>query len=425
MSLFKKNSVISILGTQWGDEGKGKIVDILSKDSDIVIRASGGANAGHTIYINEKKYVFHLIPSGILNENTKCVIGNGCVICLKTLLEEIQVLKKENINIKNRILISDRAHLVFSYHKKQDFCQEKERSQKIGTTNRGIGPCYEDKYSRIGVRVADLFYDFEGFSKKLKNNIECKNKKFSLEIDFEEELRFYKEIRNDFKNMICDTVDYVNNANRKNKKILTEGAQGVMLDIDFGTYPFVTSSNTGISSACSGTGLASCKTDFVLGILKAYTTRVGEGPFPTEDFSEGADFLSKKGNEFGSTTGRKRRCGWLDLVSVKYSALINGINAWNLTKLDVLTGLSEIKVATGYFINNKEVFSIPPTSNLIEKLEIKYKVFQGWKEDLSKCRTFEDLPENAKIYCKFIEDFTNVKIHSIGNGSRRSDIIFV
>jgi len=412
-----------IVGSQWGDEGKGKIVDILSESVDVVVRASGGANAGHTISVGDKQYVFHLIPSGILHESVTCIIGNGCVIHLPTLLDEIHILREAGIDIRGRLLISDRAHLVMPYHLLADQKQEEMREKKIGTTCRGIGPAYEDKVSRSGIRCGEILSDFSAFAEKFCQNAKNRMKRHNFSLDLENELVLLKDLAEEFSGMIIDTNEFVWDQQRKKKSILIEGAQGSILDIDFGSYPFVTSSNTSAAGACSGSGIPPRKIDSVLGVLKAYTTRVGEGPFPSELFDETGTFLQEKGHEFGATTGRPRRCGWFDAVVALYSAEMNGVDHWNLTKLDVLTGLSVIKVVTGYKKDGEKIQGFPADSAMLSDIELEYVEFPGWEEDISFCRHFADLPENAQKYCKAIEKLTRVPLHSIGVGPGREDLI--
>lgn len=425
MSTPLQNAQISaVVGSQWGDEGKGKIVDILAEKNDYVVRASGGANAGHTIIVNGEKFVFHLTPSGILNENTKCVIGNGCVVHLPTLLDELHTLREAGIDPRGRIFVSDRAHLVFEHHILTDKAQEKKRGVKLGTTCRGIGPAYEDKVSRRGIRAGELVGDFSVFAEKLRDNAEMRKERYSFEMDVITEVNYYRDLRDEFEEIIIDTVDLFHSEMSEGKKFLVEGAQGALLDIDFGTYPFVTSSNTTAAGICSGTGIPPNRIDFVLGILKAYTTRVGEGPFPSETLGEVGETFQKNGHEFGATTGRPRRCGWLDAVVAKYSAQVSGIDAWNLTKLDVLTGFKELEIVTHYEKDGKKLSGFPSSLTELGKVNPIMITLPGWDEDITECRNFDDLPKAAQEYCQKIEELTGILIHSIGVGPGREDLIF-
>ncbi|HAW07589.1 MAG TPA: adenylosuccinate synthase, partial [Bacteroidetes bacterium] len=345
--------VTVILGTQWGDEGKGKIVDLLSDKYDIVARYQGGANAGHTVVINGKKFILHLIPSGILHPNTVCIIGNGTVIDPDALISEINTLEQEGIKVRDRLLISHKAHLIMPYHKLLDTISESTLSQKaIGTTGRGIGPAYIDKFTRVGIRIVDLL-NLDTFTEKLRFNINEKNNLLrklyqTNELNIDEIIHKYLEFDKIIDPYIKDTTTYLNQAIADGKSILAEGAQGAMLDVDHGTYPFVTSSNPTVGGACTGLGIPPTSINRIIGVVKAYSTRVGNGPFPTEQFDENGEQLRKIGDEFGSTTGRPRRCGWLDLFALKYSAMINGFKEIALTKIDVLENFETIKVCTGY-----------------------------------------------------------------------------
>jgi adenylosuccinate synthase len=414
-----------VLGSQWGDEGKGKLVDILAEKYPIVARATGGANAGHTIYIGEKKYVFHLVPSGMLNEHVKCVIGNGVVLHLPTMMGEVKVLEENNIVTENRILISDRTHLLFDYHKIIDEKQEEMKGgKKVGTTKRGIGPCYTDKIRRNGIRLHDL-RDWSNFEEKYHANLKMFKEMYGeFEYDTDKELSELKEIYAKISSWIIDSALYLNEALNSGKKILVEGANGAMLDIDHGTYPFVTSSSPTIGGIATGIGVPAHKATSVIGIMKAYTTRVGAGPFATELLDELGTQIRENGGEFGSTTGRPRRCGWLDCVVGRYSVMINGFTDINLTKLDVLTGIPTLKVAVKYTLEGKELKSFPASLEDQENLEVEYIEMPGWEEDISKVRTFEDLPENAQKYVEKIEELIKCPITSIGVGVDRQDMIF-
>lgn len=434
MSFIKNKDygqVLTILGAQWGDEGKGKLIDILSKEYDIIARAAGGANAGHTVYVpkadNPKendKYVFHLMPSGMLYPNTIGVIGNGCVIHLPTLVEEINLLEDSGIKVSDRLFISDRAHLVFDYHKKIDGIQEESKgSSKVGTTKRGIGPAYMDKIGRSGIRVHDL-QDFEMFEFKLRANASILSKTYNTDIDPTPEIDTHREILGIIKPLIKDTSLYLDNAIKEGKKILIEGANGTLLDIDHGTYPFVTSSNASMAGIIGGTGISPNKIDTVIGIMKAYSTRVGAGPFPTELSNSIGDDLRTAGGEFGATTGRPRRCGWFDAVAAKYSCRLNGYNSINLTKLDVLSDLDTIKIGVKYILKGKQIESLPASANDLEEVDVDYIELPGWKENISNVRKIEVLPKNALAYVKKIEQLIDCKISSVGVGISRDQMAF-
>lgn len=422
-------SSVVLIGTQWGDEGKGKIVDVLTSNADYVVRFQGGNNAGHTLVINQKKYIFHLIPSGILHPHTTCVIGNGVVVDPEVLINEIEKLKKEGINIgPGKLLISEKAHVIMPYHKALDHAREGKAKNRIGTTGRGIGPCYEDKVGRRGFRLIDLTYP-EYFKDKLKTVLEEKNvllnylgfKSFSFEEIYEKYVKFGEYLKPYLTNV--STVLW--EARKKGKKILFEGAQGTFLDIDHGTYPYVTSSNTVAGNVCCGTGLGPVVIDLVLGVVKAYTTRVGGGPFPTELKDSLGDYLREKGEEYGATTGRPRRCGWLDLVIVKTAIRLNGIKGIAITKLDVLSGLEKIKICIGYEYNGKFIKDFPPTLLELEKIKPVYKELLGWKENIRDIKKFEDFPEPVKIYLKTIEEYLETPIYIISLGPERENCLIL
>ncbi len=421
-------SATLILGAQWGDEGKGKIVDLLCKNYNIVIRCQGGANAGHTIVFNGKKIVLHLIPSGILQKNTKCVIGNGVVIDPIALIDEINMLNDNNISVENRLIISHDAHLILPYHITIDKAKENSiKSTIIGTTGRGIGPAYTDKVARIGIKVFDIF-NKEVLKEKINKNIEEKNKILASVYDNKniidnETIEKFVDACEKLKPYIQDTVYFLNQAINNGQNIMIEGAQGALLDVDFGTYPFVTSSNTTSGGACTGTGIPPNKINQIIGITKAYCTRVGNGPFPTEQINEIGKIMAQRGNEFGSTTGRPRRCGWLDLVALNYSLIINGFTEIALTKIDVLNSFKEIKVATKYIINGKVVDNFPTYIDDKDKLEIEYTTLDGWEQDISGINKFEDLPKQTQNYIQFIEKFINTKISLISTSPDRNDTI--
>jgi adenylosuccinate synthase len=426
------SSVTTILGAQWGDEGKGKLIDILSARFDLIARAAGGANAGHTIYIKDpenpeklKKFIFHLIPSGMLTEGKVCLIGNGVVLHIPTLFDELKVLEENGIETHERLLISDRTHLLFEYHKVIDGLQEEMKGKKaVGTTKRGIGPCYTDKIARNGLRVHDLC-NFEIFEKKYRQQLELLQKmygKFKYNVD--QELNEYREYAKTIKPMIVDSAYFLNTAIKNGEKVLIEGANGALLDIDHGTYPYVTSSNSTIGGVITGTGIAANKIDNVIGIMKAYVTRVGAGPFPTELLDDFGTQIREAGGEYGSTTGRPRRCGWFDAVVGEYSVTINGLNSINLTKLDVLTGVETLKIGTAYKYHGEYLKSFPSSLEVLEEVEVEYIEMPGWKEDITKIRNFQDLPQNAKDYVHKIEELLECKVSSIGVGVGRDDLIF-
>lgn len=424
----KLGQAIYIAGTQWGDEGKGKLVDVLSAQYDIIARSAGGANAGHTICVNEKgktkKYIFHLMPSGILHKNKVCVIGNGTVIHIPTLLEEISKLKEQGVDVHGKLLISDKAHLLLEYHKIIDGIQEEQKKgKKVGTTLRGIGPAYTDKISRMGIRLADLL-NFDDFAEKLRNNAKRHMKTYGFDFDIEQEINYYIDAVEIIREYIINTTEYIHEAYKEGKTILIEGAQGTHLDIDHGTYPYVTSSNTTSGGACTGLGFPPSKIENAIGIMKAYTTRVGEGPFPTELGGMEGDMLRDQGVEFGSTTGRPRRCGWLDLVAVKNAIDINGIASINMTKLDVLTGFQKIKIGVGYKLNGEQINYIPSSLSDFEDVEVEYAEMDGWTEDISKAKKFSDLPKNCQEYVKKIEEILETPINFIGVGVHRDEMIY-
>jgi adenylosuccinate synthase len=410
-----------VIGTQWGDEGKAKMIDYFTRKSDIVVRYQGGANAGHTVVVNDKKYIFHLIPSGVLHKNKICVIGNGVVVDPLQLINEMQSLEAEGHEIGMRLKISDAAHLILPYHKSLDEAMEEFRDKKIGTTVRGIGPSYSDKCLRIGIRTGDIF-DMKLLKEKVKVGVEIKNlqleriyKKHGFSID--EIMDILNKFKKKCGGMVINTQHYLHTSIQKGKKILLEGAQGFGLDIDHGTYPFVTSSNPTIGGALMGTGLNASNIDQVIGITKAYVTRVGEGPFPTEAKGEAGDRMRVNGAEFGSTTGRPRRCGWFDVPLLQQSCRINGLTSVVLTKLDVLSGFEKIKVAVGYTINGEKIDYFPAAN--LHKAEPIYRELNGWNVDISSCRKKADLPRNAQRYIDFLESKIGVKISIISVGPDR------
>ncbi len=418
---------IAIIGTQWGDEGKGKIVDILSEQADIVARFQGGNNAGHTLVINNKKTILHLIPSGIFNDNATCIIGNGVVIDPRILIQEITTLNENGLKIgPNRLKISCNAHVIMPYHISLDLLRE---IKKIGTTGRGIGPAYEDKISRKGIRMSDLLEE-DILTNKLDEVLPEKNLLIKYyngeELKKDEILRNYLNYGKILKDFISDTHHLLIEAKEDGKNILFEGAQGILLDVDHGTYPYVTSSNTVAGNIFSGSGVGYKSISKIIGITKAYTTRVGSGPFPTELFDSVGSTIREQGGEFGSTTGRPRRCGWLDAVALKYAVKLNDIDSISLTKLDVLNGIEEIKICTSYKINENEFDYFQNNCYFLEKVKPIYKTFKGWGViDKKKVKTFNQLPTEAKDYIKAIEDIIETKISIISIGADREDTIIL
>lgn len=417
-----------VLGTQWGDEGKGKLVDVLAQQYDVVARAQGGANAGHTIYDSEgNKYALHLVPSGILNQGAKSVIGNGVVVHLPSLVNEMDKLTERGVDVRSRLLISDRAHLLFDLHKEIDGLREEElQGKKIGTTKRGIGPAYASKATRNGLRVCDL-KDPVAFEEKLKTLLKDASSRFpDLEsYSINDEVSKYSKLAAEIAPMITDSVAYVHEALDDGKRILVEGANATMLDVDFGTYPFVTSSNPSIGGVISGLGLPPNRIQAVIGVAKAYSTRVGAGPYPTEVFNELAEELRQAGGEYGTTTGRPRRIGWLDMVALRYVVRINGLTHLNLTKLDVLSDLDEIPIGVKYIMPAGEELtsSVPPDIGSLEELTVEYETLPGWNKDITECRKWEDLPEQAQAYCQRVEELCGVPCTWIGVGPGRDALI--
>lgn len=419
---------IVVFGAQWGDEGKGKLIDILSKDVDITARYQGGNNAGHTVIVGNEEYVFHLIPSAILHRQKVCVIGNGVVIDPPSLLKELEELKKRGLRVvPAQLKIAINAHVVMPYHRVLDGLREGKRKHKIGTTGRGIGPCYADKVTRCGIRMADLLNP-KVFKAKLEDNLSEKNEIFHKafgykEYEFDAIYREYLEYGRKLRPFVCDTALYLNEQIAKNKSILFEGAQGAFLDIDFGTYPFVTSSNSCVSGVCSGSGVPPTKIDKVIATVKAYTTRVGEGPFPTEFSSEMDNEIRTKGKEFGATTGRPRRCGWFDAVLVRYALVINGVDELAIMKLDVLDELKELKICTGYRFKGKLLKDFPHDYEAISTAKPVYETLPGWQASTRGIRDFSKLPANAKRYINRIQALLKVRIKYISIGSKRDEII--
>ena len=422
-------STTVVLGAQWGDEGKGKVTDFFASTADYVVRFQGGNNAGHTIVVGEDKLALSLTPSGVLYPECTPVIGSGCVIDLGFLKQELEMLKEKNINTE-KLVISPNAHVVMPYHKLLDeLIEESLGENKIGTTKKGIGPCYADKIQRKGIRVQDLL-NKDNFSEKVIRNIDEVNLALtkihnqpSLNADeIIDEFDTYVDI---VSNHIADTSLLIANAIKNNKSILFEGAQGTLLDIDHGTYPFVTSSNTSSGNAAIGSGVGPKNLDRIVGVTKAYISRVGSGPFLTEQENEIGDYLVEKGAEFGVVTGRRRRCGWLDLISLKYSVRVNSLTELFITKLDVLTGLGELKLCVGYKNGNEVLTDYPYDQNILNTAEPVYETLKGWKDDISSIKNFEDLPKNAQTYIKAIEDFIEVPITFISVGPERTENIII
>lgn len=419
-------SVSVLVGSQWGDEGKGKIVDILGDRFDIVARYQGGANAGHTIVIDDQQFVLHLIPSGILRDGIECVIGNGVVIDPQALIDEILFLESFGITVKDRLFISHNAHIIMPYHKVFDLINESGEN-KVGSTGRGIGPCYIDKYDRKGIRIVDLL-DKDELEKKIRRNVTEKNSILKNlygknELDVEKILEEFVVFAEAIKQYITDVPAFLDKAINNGKSVLMEGAQGALLDVDHGTYPFVTSSSPTSGGACSGVGVPPTKISSVFGIVKAYTTRVGLGPFPTELLGEEGEALRKWGVEFGATTGRPRRCGWFDAFLLKYSRMINGIERVAITKLDVLSNLDEIKVCVAYELDGKVLESFPTTVSQLERIVPIYKTLPGWKTDITNIKKYEDLPVETKNYLSFISEHSGFEISIISVGPKRSQTI--
>jgi adenylosuccinate synthase len=415
---------LAILGAQWGDEGKGKIVDLVTPHFSIVARYQGGHNAGHTVYVNGKKFVLRLIPSGILHPGVTCVIGNGVVVDPKALLSEVDELVAAGIDVDNRIVISDKAHLILPYHRDLDLLSEARRGErKIGTTSRGIGPAYEDKIARRGIRVGDLA-DPAGLEHEVRANVDARNRLVQdTTMDAGEVLVDLAKHAARLKPWVRDVSLMLDGAMKKGESILFEGAQGTLLDIDHGTYPYVTSSNASIGGVCTGLGVPPKAIGAVLGVVKAYTTRVGEGPFPTELTGDMGTLLRDSGNEYGAVTGRPRRCGWYDAVAARYGVRINGLDALALTKLDVLDGLEKIDICTAYRCGGRTLNDFPSDLAQLAACTPVYESMPGWKAPTKGCRRYEDLPEAARKYIARLEEVSGVKAGIVSTGSERDDTI--
>ncbi|MGD0338566.1 MAG: adenylosuccinate synthase [Bacteroidota bacterium] len=422
--------VTIIVGAQWGDEGKGKVIDLLSEDTDIVARYQGGANAGHTVCIDDRNYVLHLIPSGIFHDHVSCVIGNGVVIDPVALMDEIKMIESFGISIKGRLFISHNAHLIMPYHKMIDKMREEgQGTAKIGTTGRGIGPAYIDKASRVGIKIVDLL-NRKTLADKLKKNIEEKNQLLrkiydSEELDVEKIILEYQEFDEKIDEYITDTAFMLNNAIAQGKRILAEGAQGALLDMDHGTYPYVTSSNPTSGGACTGLGIPPTSITSIIGVTKAYTTRVGNGPFPTELDNSIGQQLRDIGHEYGATTGRPRRCGWFDAVSLRYSIMINGISDIAITKLDVLDEFEEINICVGYEYQGRRIKTFPTDCESLSQITPIYETFQGWKQSLSGVRDFVELPHRAQEYIAALGRSINTRVSIVSVGARRDQTIIL
>ncbi|MFA7468313.1 MAG: adenylosuccinate synthase [Desulfotomaculaceae bacterium] len=420
-------SVIVLIGTQWGDEGKGKITDYLAKRADLVVRYQGGNNAGHTVVVGDEEFKLHLIPSGILYPEKICIIGNGVVVDPAELIQELDSLSDRGVNT-GILYISDRAHVVMPYHRLLDSLEERRRgNNKIGTTNRGIGPAYKDKTARTGIRMADLL-DPPRFAAVLKENLNEKNEIFDRiygvkGFEFEEVYEEYRGYGRRLEKLVQDTSVFINESIANEDNVLFEGAQGTLLDIDYGTYPYVTSSHPVAGGACLGSGVGPTKIDKVIGVCKAYTTRVGEGPFPTEDTGKFGEQLREKGREFGTTTGRPRRCGWLDAVVLNHAARINGLDFLAITKLDVMSGLKTIKICTSYLHNSGEIRHFPANIGVLGECEPVYEELPGWQEDITNIKDFNDLPLAAQKYLARISELSGVPVALIGVGTKRDQII--
>lgn len=424
-------SAFIVLGAQWGDEGKGKMTDYLANGADVVVRFQGGNNAGHTVEVDGKQYKLHLVPSGILYKDKLNVIGNGVVLDPKALFEEIQYLEENGVKATpDKLIISDRAQVIMPYHKVLDGVKEKSRGKKdIGTTGKGIGPCYTDKMERSGIRVCDLLHK-DVFLENLKKNMEVKNAIISKvyggeELDFDSVYKEYSEYAEKLKPFVKDISVEVYKNIKDGKKVLFEGAQGTLLDIDYGTYPYVTSSSTIAGGVCIGAGIGPRMITGAVGIAKAYTTRVGKGPFPTELNDKTGDWIREQGHEYGVTTGRARRCGWLDLVILKTSSRVSGLTSFAVTKIDTLAGLEKVKACVGYKFNGQIIDYVPASLEDLAKCEPVYEEFDGWDESINDARDYESLPENAKKYIKAIEKFTDTKVSIISVGPARDQTIEV
>ncbi|EHL05342.1 adenylosuccinate synthase [Desulfitobacterium hafniense DP7] len=418
---------VVLIGTQWGDEGKGKVTDFLAEKADLVVRYQGGNNAGHTVVAKGEEFKLHLIPSGILYEDKTCVIGNGVVVDPKVLLEELAYLSERKVKT-GKLLISSNAHVIMPYHRLLDALEEDSRGEhKIGTTKRGIGPAYMDKTLRIGIRIMDLIDD-EEFAAKLRRNLQEKNnlltKVYGVEpLDYDAIYQEYSGYAQKIRGLVADSSLVIDESLKAGEKVLFEGAQGTLLDLDHGTYPYVTSSHPIAGGACTGAGVGPTRINRVVGVIKAYTTRVGEGPFPTELADETGELMRQNGHEFGTTTGRARRCGWFDAVIARYAVRVSGISDFALMKLDVLSGFEKIKICVGYRVNNEVIYEFPQSQKIFKACEPVYEVIEGWQEDITGVTRFEDLPKAAQDYVRRIEQLTETQVTLIAVGPGREQTI--
>merc|ERR1712241_548044 len=424
------NKVRVVLGAQWGDEGKGKLVDLLAENADVVARCQGGNNAGHTVIVGDKSYDFHLLPSGIIWPDCISLIGNGVVIHVPSLFEELEKNELKGLTgWQNKLKISDRAHIVFDFHQAVDGLQETERSEgpakgKLGTTKKGIGPTYSSKATRNGIRISDLIGDFDKFAEKFASLADCHSVRFkSLNVDKEAELERYKVFAERLRPMVTETISFLHTQMKQGKHVLVEGVNAAMLDIDFGTYPYVTSSNCSIGGVCTGLGIPPKYIGEVYGVVKAYTTRVGDGPFPTEQNNDIGEFLQTTGHEFGVTTGRKRRCGWLDIPLLQYTSMVNGYTSIALTKLDILDQMEDIKIGVSYIKNSSSLQHFPSCEQEFVGVTVDYITMPGWKSNIAGCKGYEDLPINAKKYVETIEQYLNIPVKWIGVGPARDAVV--
>ena len=420
---------VVVIGTQWGDEGKGKIVDHLAEQADVVVRYSGGSNAGHTVVVNDKSYKLQLLPSGILYKGKTCVVGNGVVVAPESIIKEIRGMQERGIDVSG-LRISDRAHVVMPYHKKLDALQEEALGDaKIGTTKNGIGPCYMDKAARVGIRMTDLM-DAEVFEKKLARNMAEKNKLFTAvygaePLDYETVLNEYKEYAKILAPYVTDTATLLHQTIARGEKILFEGAQATFLDLDHGTYPFVTSSNPVAGGVCTGAGIGPKAINTVVGVVKAYSTRVGEGPFPTELLDEIGDNIRARGHEYGTVTGRPRRCGWLDARVVRYAAMLNSLDYLAVTRLDILDELPSLNICVGYRYHGRLLDEIPASLKMLAEVEPVYEEMPGWQQDISGIRKYEELPLNARRYVERLSEVTGVPLGVVSVGPGRDQTILL
>lgn len=422
-------SAVVVMGTQWGDEGKGKIVDYLAERADVVVRYQGGNNAGHTVVVNGKEFKLHLLPSGLLYSGKLCIVGNGVVIDPPVMLKEIKSMQEKGIDTSN-LRVSNRAHIILPYHRLLDEVEEAARGEhKIGTTKRGIGPCYMDKNSRCGIRVCDLL-EPEEFAAKLERNLKAKNNLlktvYGVEgFDFETVKAEYLQYAEEIRPFVTDTSAVLNAAIKEGKKVLFEGAQATLLDLDHGTYPYVTSSHPIAGGACIGAGVGPTKIDTVIGVVKAYTTRVGEGPFPTELFDEMGDHIREEGHEYGTTTGRPRRCGWLDACIIRYAANVSGIDYMAITRLDILDKMPMIKMCVGYKYKGEIINEFPASLNVLSQVEPVYEELPGWQQPTSQIKTYAELPENARRYVERLSEVSGIDIAIVSVGPGREQTMIV